>query len=94
MPPGLAVLALLEELPRQLTDVRKYQRAGNLSDLKDIAHRVRGSAEYCGVPALGYAAKALEAAVSENDPDRIDVQVGRFQEEVERLLEQSGHSTG
>lgn len=53
--------------------------------LGDSAHRLHGSAAYCGVPALKSAVRELEMTTAEGDPAAIDAGMDALAREIERL---------
>ena len=53
---------LMAELPQQRDQLRSAFRAGDWTSLRELAHKIRGSAAYCQVQDLEQAAARLEAA--------------------------------
>ena len=78
--------AFLDGLHPHVEGLRTLHRAGDWPELCNEAHRLHGSAAYCGVPALKSAVKRLELAASAGDRSAIDAGIETLGQEMERLL--------
>jgi two-component system sensor histidine kinase BarA len=81
--------AFMEDLPSQFHELQRLVNTGGWSELRDTAHRVRGSTSYCGVPALNRAVQRLEQAAKAQDANQVAAALSHVQWEVERLRELS-----
>jgi two-component system sensor histidine kinase BarA len=77
---------LCSELPQQLDDIQKYIQSQDWVNLREIAHKIRGSTSSCGVPALDYSVHNLEKATTSQQPELLVEKYKSVQYEVERLL--------
>jgi two-component system sensor histidine kinase BarA len=77
---------LCSELPQQLEDVLKYIRAQDWLNLKEIAHKMRGSTSSCGVPALDYSVHKLEKTATSKQVEQLLDEYKSVKHEVKRLL--------
>jgi HPt (histidine-containing phosphotransfer) domain-containing protein len=60
---------LFEELPQQLISIESAITAGQYEDAKDIAHKMYGSACFCGLTGIQEPARKLEQyMINENYP--------------------------
>lgn len=75
----------LAELPSCLDAFQAAYSAADLEKVEALAHRLRGGALYCGVPALEIAAFRLEVACRNRSPD-IAGKLTFLQQEAESLL--------
>jgi two-component system sensor histidine kinase BarA len=66
-------------------ELRSLYRAKNWNGLSDSAHRLHGSAAYCGVPALKSTVKKLEMAAEAGDLKGIEAGIDALAHEIERL---------
>lgn len=78
---------LCSELPQQLEEIDKYIRDENWEDLKEIAHKMRGSTSSCGVPALDYSVQRLEKASKSMQTEQLLKEYIAVENEVKRLLQ-------
>lgn len=78
---------LLAELPRQQRGLQEAFREGNMEELGRIAHKLHGSACYCGVPALRAAAARLDASATTADRETIAAALEQLDREITRLLD-------
>jgi two-component system sensor histidine kinase BarA len=77
---------LCSELPQQLDDIEKYIQTQDWENLKEIAHKIRGSTSSCGVPALDHSVHNLEKATDSQKPGLLLKKYESVQQEVKRLL--------
>ncbi len=56
---------LRRDLEARLEEIRARAAQGDLSGLRDAAHRLHGATHYCGVPALRQAVHTLEEAATQ-----------------------------
>ncbi|MCU7932816.1 MAG: response regulator [Candidatus Thiodiazotropha sp. (ex Codakia rugifera)] len=77
---------LCDELPQQLDTIELYISNLDWSNLKEIAHKIRGSTSSCGVPALDYSVTIFESACASNDPKRLHRDYKLMTMEVNKLL--------
>jgi two-component system sensor histidine kinase BarA len=77
----------LQELPSQTAAMRKAVRSGNLEKLRQLTHKLHGSASYCGTPALKEAAQNLESVLIERQTESIPTVYAQLLEEIQRLLQ-------
>ena len=66
-------------------ELRQLCRAKNWTELYDSAHRLHGSAAYCGVPAIKSAVKELETAAAAGDEKTVASSMGVLAHEIECL---------
>lgn len=89
---GDAVLAaelfatLRDSLPEEIARITQHGRDESWGALADAAHRCRGAAAYCGVPALDQALQALERAARNKDTEHVRPCLERVEREAARLL--------
>ncbi|PHS71176.1 MAG: hybrid sensor histidine kinase/response regulator [Cycloclasticus sp.] len=74
------------ELPEQLNSISHDVKQNELKNAAETAHKVHGSAAYCGTPLLKNASKQLETNLRNNKIVLIEESMGKFQNEVEKLL--------
>ncbi|MCU7849807.1 MAG: response regulator [Candidatus Thiodiazotropha sp. (ex Lucinoma kastoroae)] len=77
---------LCDELPQQLDSIELYISNMDWSNLKEIAHKIRGSTSSCGVPALDYSVTIFESACASNDPKCLHRDYKLMAKEVNKLL--------
>lgn len=77
---------LINDLVGQTQAMRHAHAEGELEELRRQAHKLNGSASYCGTPALKEAAEALEEVIAEAQDARIADAYARIMTEIERLL--------
>ena len=78
--------AFLESLEPQLQEIRQRHRASDWAELRNSAHRLHGSAAYCGVPAMKAEVRALEQAAREGESAEIDRRMHSLEREIGRLF--------
>lgn len=76
---------LLGELPDERQALRRAWERGDKESVRKLAHKLHGSARYCGTPALAAAAAALEAVPPEDAGAAALFE--RLLDEIRRLLE-------
>lgn len=57
---------LLRDIPAQRAQIRDLLNQKQWEQLRQLAHKLHGSAIYCATPALAYASNALEALLVED----------------------------
>ena len=62
---------LVAELPQQIETLHVAINNNELETAWDIAHRIHGSAAYCGIPAVQEAAKSTESGIKSSSADAI-----------------------
>jgi len=79
--------AFVEDLPAQFEEMRRLQQQQQWEELLETAHRLHGSAAYCGVPALKDAIRKLEAATKGigTDPAEIADLMDAVSAQIDRL---------
>jgi two-component system sensor histidine kinase BarA len=77
---------LIKDVAFQIEFMRRAHAEGNLEDLGKQAHKLNGSASYCGTPALKGAAETLEWVIAEAQDAQIEDAYARVMAEIERLL--------
>lgn len=60
----LLALLIHKDLPLQEQGLRDAYRHQRLDELREISHKLQGSARYCGTPALQAAAQCLESLLT------------------------------
>jgi len=60
---------LLNDLPNLKNGLNQAFEQNDAQTLWDVTHKIHGSTAYCGVPALRDAAKALENAIKQSEPE-------------------------
>ncbi|MEW8050170.1 MAG: ATP-binding protein [Candidatus Thiodiazotropha sp.] len=78
---------LCSELPQQLEDIETYIRKHDWENLKEIAHKMRGSTSSCGVPALDFSVQKLEQATASKQAAQLLEEYKSVEHEVKRLLQ-------
>lgn len=77
---------LLNELPEQLASIKRMAEQGQWIELRELAHKLKGGACVCGVPALENCIEALESDCLENEVDSIPARVKELETEIAFLL--------
>ena len=77
---------LREDLPGQYQSLTQAFGQGDLEQVRELAHKIRGSANYCGAPALRQAADALENAILDGRSSGLEPLVTGLGEAKEALL--------
>jgi two-component system sensor histidine kinase BarA len=76
------------ELEDQLHDIQAALQDRNYPKAREAAHRVHGSAAFCGLRGIRSEAAALEKALAQSPaPDQLDRLARRLVREIERFLE-------
>jgi HPt (histidine-containing phosphotransfer) domain-containing protein len=78
---------LVEQLPGDLAEMRRLAVAADLPALSEKAHKTRGGALYCGVPALVAALEQLDRSARGGDAALATECLARVADEVRRLQE-------
>lgn len=78
---------LVEQLPADIDEMRRLAAAGDLPNLAEKAHRVRGGAVYCGVSALVAALTDLDLRARHGEAARIAAAVERVGVEAARVAQ-------
>ena len=76
---------LVNELPASVAALEQALQQEGKDTLWDLAHKLKGSTAYCGVPALQEAATALEQAIKTGHGD-IATLLHTVKSEAERLI--------
>jgi len=76
----------IEELPEQLSQLDRLIQAADWKQLTEQAHRLRGAAAICGVPALNQLLEKVEHAAREGDQVRIEALLPGIMAEGESLV--------
>ncbi|MDQ2695360.1 MAG: Hpt domain-containing protein [Pseudomonadota bacterium] len=80
------LLALfLRELPMQEEALHEAFAAADLKQLREVSHRLNGSATYCAMPALRAATQALQAVPPGASTDQIGPAYRQVLEEIHRI---------
>lgn len=61
----------LQNLQSQMHDLRNAMERSDFREVREICHRVRGSAGLFGLKELGDACRSMEEAVMANQPEQI-----------------------
>jgi len=80
---------LVKELQEQSQEIQRALRGGDFTKLRESAHRINGSASFCGLGGIRSSADALERAVlqSAHTPN-LDLKAQRLDQEINRFLEE------
>jgi len=78
---------LIEELHTELEQMQRLSADGALPELAEKAHKARGGALYCGVPALVAALEGLERHARAAGGARAAESLAQVAEELRRLQE-------
>lgn len=81
---------LFSELPKQDSSISTLIEKNNYLEAADVAHKVHGSAAYCGTSLLKSSAKKLEISLRENDKESIQKRHEKFCHAVKTLLTLKG----
>lgn len=76
----------LDELPEQVSQLDSLCQAADWKRLMDQAHRLRGAAAICGVPALNQRLEEVENAAREQDGERIEAMMPDVMAEASSLV--------
>jgi len=78
---------LLRDLPLQQTALQQAFDAGDWPKLKELSHKLHGSARYCGTPALKTTTALLDDLLASGAADtRVEPAFRRVLAEIQRLL--------
>ncbi len=77
---------LLQELPNQAQQINQAFENRELDAAYHLAHKVNGSAAYCGVPALKQAACHLESALHKEDDETMRNALDEFNKQTQTIL--------
>jgi two-component system sensor histidine kinase BarA len=78
---------LCSELPQQLEEIQQYIQQQDWENLKEIAHKMRGSTSSCGVPALDFSVHQLEQITATKQADLLLEEFNTVEHQVKRLLQ-------
>ncbi len=78
---------LIAELPGQMADVASAFHDGDVERLYQLVHKINGSTQYIGVPALRHAANSLGLKIRDGGINNIRIELADLKHEIERLLE-------
>lgn len=76
---------LQNELPGYLSQLQQLFEQKDYPALQELAHKIHGSATYCGVPALKDAARELENAIKQDLLEQCEDDLTILIGEIERL---------
>ncbi len=74
------------ELPSYATALRADSAQADYAAVRETAHRIKGSATYCGVPALGHAAEQLEGRLKRGETSAAEGDLELLLTEIDRVL--------
>jgi len=80
---------LLDELPQRRQWLQQTAAAGDLEGVREHAHKLHGSASYCGVPRLKHRAAELERAARDADQAALGPALERALAAIDELLAQA-----
>ena len=78
--------ALVEGLPKDLSELRRCFQASDWPLLTETAHRIRGATSYCGVPALDNYLLQLERTAKTGDQNRVELELAQVEREARQLV--------
>jgi len=78
---------LVVQLPGDLAVMRRFAASADLAQLAEKAHKTRGGALYCGVPALVAALGRLDQDARSGDAALAAEALARVADEIRRLRE-------
>ena len=79
--------ALVKLLPEDLQKLKTAFCKRDNTQLKDLAHYIKGGASYCGTPRLKSAASELENIIdAKNSSDKIQLAYENLCQEIELIL--------
>lgn len=76
----------LDDIPQIIDDLERIRSDGDITDLMNTGHRIKGAADLLGAKALSRRSRALEAAAREGDHALADHCARRLTGELQRLL--------
>lgn len=79
---------LLRELPVYRETLREMHQAKEFDAIKEVVHKLNGSATYCGVPALKKAAESLESNLKKGELQAVEPGLQSVLAEIERVLDE------
>lgn len=80
---------LVKELQEQSQEIQRALRGGDFTKLRESAHRINGSASFCGLGDIRSSADALERAVLQAaHAPSLDLKAQRLDQEINRFLEE------
>ena len=76
---------LQNELPNYFNAIQQHYQDGDYEALLETVHKLHGSANYCGVPALGAAASRLEGILKQHGENTFGADLNNVLTEIQRL---------
>ncbi len=73
-------------LPEQISATVGYIKIGDYEAAAEVAHKIHGSAAYCGTPRIKLAAKQLEVDLREQEHTRIPLALQSLDDESKKFL--------
>jgi two-component system sensor histidine kinase BarA len=77
---------MLAELPSQKAAMSVALQAADLQALRQVVHRIHGSASCCGTPAIKQASAALELAILQGELAQMPELHDKLQAAIDRLI--------
>ena len=77
---------LINQLPEHQSAIRSYLLTGDIESLKKHTHKLHGSSQCCGTPALRNAAQALESSINTNNLELLESNVADVLTAIKNLL--------
>ncbi len=81
---------LLRDLDSRHQQIRAAFAEGNWEDLRNLVHKLHGSAANCGTPALQHAARGFETSLADGELEGLERHMEVLGFEVERLMAEQG----
>ena len=78
---------LINELPDHRNNILQASNEGNISQLKEVTHKLNGASRCSGTTALSRAANSLESSINKNENEQIAKKTDDLVKEIDRLLE-------
>ena len=85
------VLEFIDRLEEQLRAMQQAWDAGNLEELSNLAHWLKGSGGTAGFPAFTQPAKQLGAMVKENRVEEIEATLAELRQIADRIEKPRSH---
>ena len=82
---SLLLNKFFKALPEQISSTIAYINAGDYEAATEVAHKIHGSAAYCGTPRIKQAAKQLEVDLQEQEPTRVAQAMQSLDDEAKKF---------
>lgn len=77
---------LISDLPAQHEKIQQAYAKQDIAALKAHVHKLHGSTQYCGVPALRHATAKLEQIIDQQQLQQLEQAIRQLSQQIETLL--------